>query len=94
MSTPPKSHGRRGDGKAALPKRFSLPKEGLPLGHCKICNVLSLMWSAIGNLQHKFSMPIRPCLCMVFFDVSRWIETALSSSHYYFYSKFLKGEGL
>lgn len=53
MSTPPKSPGRRGDGKAALPKRFSLPKGGLPLGHCKKCNVLSLMWSAIGNLQYK-----------------------------------------
>lgn len=70
MSTPPKSPGRRGDGKAALPKRFSLPKGGLPLGHCKKCNVLSLMWSAIGNLQYKRFMLIRPCLRMVFSYVS------------------------
>ena len=49
MSIPRKSHGRLGRKGGIAEAVFSAQGE-FPLGHCRICNVLSLMWSAIGNL--------------------------------------------
>jgi len=50
MSSLPESRGRR-EGKGSVAEAvFSARDRRMQLGHCRICNVLSLMWSAIGNL--------------------------------------------
>ena len=54
-SLPKKAMGGR-KGKAVLPKLFPLPEKRIWLGHCKICNVLSLMWSAIGTSNTLLSL--------------------------------------
>jgi hypothetical protein len=55
MSIPSEKPWAAEGGKAALPKLYLLPEWGMRLGHCRICNVLSLMWSAIGIQSFLYS---------------------------------------
>lgn len=57
---------RRQERKGCIAEAMLLCLEGVWLGHCKICNGLSLMWRAIGVFEHPasvgFSEAVRPWL--------------------------------